>query len=487
MAIGRLGAGAMGALAGIMGGAPLVRTFIWPDYSPLDIGGGMSGLVALGGLLLVLGMAGRSLGGGKGENAWGGELARQLKDMFLPGLKNTVNRMIHGVPLLGENFKDILDLTREPWVFRQNKPMIMALLQYGHRLNVIHATQGYLRRVEKRLTKLSKKIGHHSDPAKLRRDIYDTKVSQKEDGKEYGWCRADKRIVEIANEVAQVMQKAREDKDKGITKNAAGYASRVQQLTTELQSIRSEAGSSWERFYGEDGTGGMVSRLGRHHEVRAHLWNLTDVGNPSGRHRHTYLLAKGRNGELTGQEIARDGMSIEAVHKGTVARKVVHNPRLEAGFPSEAYEVLGHIMSDASFYIEDFAQGTYSGNGSRTVEMYTAALQKLGSAVQDNDDLVEGTGGTIPFDRRALADPGIDQYPGRVRFDDRNPANIRALPRMTIYGIEAYIRELAKVTASESANIAHAFEEQYLQGMSEKARTANENTKSPREDQRDAA
>ncbi|MBI3034707.1 hypothetical protein HYY71_00145 [Candidatus Woesearchaeota archaeon] len=356
----------------------------------------------------------------------------------------------------------------EPKSFRDNRVLLFALMDYSLRLDIFHTKwYAFEKVIIPKMNVLSGKIAKYRNKKQVRRQIRDFRslepgdistvrsTPRDEEIPSFGWTVFDKVIVQYMNRTLELMYDAMKvvntatDERTRITelKNIRTELLRIQSI---LSNISSAAAKSHNQFYGR------VNALGVLHHIRSKILNIYDMHNMMGVYEHDYLFTRaeakfrvdpyrtyaGTMPAPRGIEVNRFGLEVDKVNKKDPADppKKLLSPRNDSEFIENFLEMLQNLNKEWKGFVFEFRRGVFS-RQSRSIQDYADAFgAKID--VHLNDDAVEfKRQGGIAFDRRALANPGLFRYWGRMKHNDEGEKALpySPYPRLTVLGITAYL------------------------------------------------
>lgn len=374
----------------------------------------------------------------------------------------------------------------EPKSFLDNRVLLFALMDYSLRLDIFH-TKWYAfdRLTIPKMNELSGKIAKYRNKKMVREQIAGFRSEEPKDistvrstsGDEeipsFGWVVFDKVIVQYMNRTLELMYDAmgvvntatdEQTRNRGL-KNIRSELLRIQSV---LSNINSAAAKSHNQFYGR------VNALGILHHIRSKILNIYDMQNMMGVYEHDYLFTTaeakfrvdpyrtyyGTEHTSSGIEVNRFGWEVDKLNKKspTDPPRRLFNPRDESEFPENFLDMLQNLSKEWRGYVSEFRRGLFS-RRSRSIQDYADAFERKIDVHLDDDAVPFTRQGGIAFDRRALANPGLSKYWGRMRYNDEGEKALpySPYPRLTVIGITAYLSALIEARERDYETILDEF------------------------------
>jgi len=365
---------------------------------------------------------------------------------------------------------------REPTSLSENRILLFAMLDYALRLDIFNSKK-ILFDTSKQdtLQQFNEIQGRHPDRRALRQEMVNFRSGRE------GWTHFDRALLtalNMANDLIYRAMKVVNDNPPDRDAQIRNLAAQLNTVRTSLANIKQSTDQSYEQF------STRLAPFGIFHKIRSLQLQMNDMYNVSGvRYSHHYMFPveyghvyfrsnnyqapqidlnrlteapKGTEFNLYGEE--------EINTPGRSPRKLV-NPARDVEYMSNILAMRAESSKEWKAFLLDFREGTYSPN-SRTVEDYGRAFKEKVD-VHMNDDAVKFTKSTgIKFDRRALVNPGLWRYWGRVNYSDEEPSTAGPLgespyPRLTLLGIENYIYSLIIDREIEQKRVINEFMQIY--------------------------
>lgn len=138
------------------------------------------------------------------------------------------------------------------------------------------------------------------------------------------------------------------------------------------------------------------------------------------------------------------------------------DPARQSDFHLNLIILMKSLGNEWRAFTNDFRYGTYTPN-SRVVKDYTDAMTQNIDVHLNDDAVVFNRQGGIAFDRRALGDPGLWKYWGRIHWygDINDVVMNNPYPRLTVLGIQSYLYELIKARERDPERVINDFLNSY--------------------------
>ena len=459
-------------------------------------GGGVIGKIGIGLLIIGAAIAAILYGMGRGENR------RRILTLVLGGLKERWNAITKNARFLRDTPEG-----REPQVFRENRTLLHALVNFTTRSEITYRYWGFVGQGKTVGDQVLNKMGVFGyDQKTLRQDIIKARSGgvTSQGAHLDGWNKLNLDVIDLVNEFLELtywihvevlfgFKEPTDHRDETIQYNE--MIDKAQGLLTRIETSRKNYKL-------------MTTAFGGHHVLNAYkgiILNMTNVTGDILEHPQKFArpgaVFIGNDNKPRDDKSEYYGDSFEAGYKidvkglkvpihevnqyGEYVQDIVDQKDASGDLPSDPrnykksrkvkpndiidYTDYSALMSNVELdwqgLAEDIRYGIWHPH-SRTYQMYKKALANAiypdwaDDQIPIDKILTSPVSGDEAVDLRALANPGKNDYWGRITFDAGEPPKKddpkhNPFPGLSALGMKKYMQERVRLDMKDKAKAAY--------------------------------